>query len=96
MRGWRVDWCCPSHKDLDNSTYFPCLCQFGNIMLSPLIGASLTSNAAYIVDGVNPHGFEQKRLSKFPSLPLEWHDSEAGLFCKCVHDSLFQLLVVLS
>ncbi len=35
---------CPSHKDLDDSMYFHCLCQIGNIMPSPLIGASLTSN----------------------------------------------------
>ncbi len=34
---------CPSDKDLDDSTYFHCLCQIGNIVPSPLIGASLTS-----------------------------------------------------
>ncbi len=35
---------CSSHKDLDDSTYFHCSCRIGNIVLSPLIVASLTSN----------------------------------------------------
>ncbi len=47
-RGWQVDWYCPSHKDLDELVYFHCLCQFCNIVLSPLIVASLTLKLQYL------------------------------------------------
>ncbi len=46
-QGWRVDRCYPSHKDLDDSMYFLCLCQFRHIMLSPPIVTSLTSRNPY-------------------------------------------------
>ncbi len=49
-RGQRVDRYYPSHKDLDESMYFHCLCQFCNIVLSPLIGASLTSIFCAVTD----------------------------------------------
>ncbi len=43
-QGLRVDQCYPSQKDLADSSYFLCLCQFCSIMLSPLIVTSLTSS----------------------------------------------------
>ncbi len=72
-QGWQGDWYYPSHKDLDDSIYFHCLCQFCNIMLSPLLVASLTLRSG--------HDSAEQKLEKAEKI-TEWHQYQDSLIRK--------------
>ncbi len=59
---------CPSHKDLDASMYFHCLCQFGIIVPSPLIGASLTLINLHLMHQINLNNISTILNSNYQNL----------------------------